>query len=144
MNAPATDALVYTPTPLSAVTRDAVGDWIFRWLLDRDYSENLSMSIDTPFSEVGMTSIDAVELAAELSLVSKVALDSTIAWHYPTPGELAGYVADTANVSESGVQPSSPLAESAVDKAGLGQMDEQAMMALLESLLGPKSPPVHS
>ncbi|MBE8591752.1 acyl carrier protein [Pseudomonas sp. MAFF 301449] len=142
MNAPAADALDYTPPPLSSVTRDAVGDWIFRWLLDRDYSENLSMSIDTPFSEVGMTSMDAVELAAELSLVSNVPLDSTIAWHYPTPGELAGYVADTAKAGTPAAHSSIPLAEPAVDKAGLAQMDEQAMMALLESLLGPKSPTV--
>ncbi|WP_413790843.1 MULTISPECIES: acyl carrier protein [unclassified Pseudomonas] len=143
MTAPAVDALNYTPPPLSSVTRDTVGDWIYRWLLDRDYGEDLSMSIDTPFSEVGMTSMDAVELAAELSQVSKVPLDSTIAWHYPTPGELAGYVAATAKAGTPAVQPSRPIAEPAVDKAGLGQMDEQAMMALLESLLGPKSPTAH-
>lgn len=102
------------------------------------------MSIDTPFSEVGMTSMDAVELAAELSLVSKVPLDSTIAWHYPTPGELAGYVADTAKAGSPATQPSRPMAEPAVDKAGLGQMDEQAMMTLLENLLGAKSPTTRS
>ncbi|EJN22259.1 acyl carrier protein [Pseudomonas sp. GM79] len=134
MNEHALDPLTYAPPALSSVTRETVGNWISSWLTERDYDESQSISIDTPFSEMGLSSIDAVELAAELSHVSKVQLDSTIAWHWPTPDSLAGYVADTARayVPTSAEEP-------AGHNAAFLHLDEQGMAELLESLLHPHS-----
>ncbi|BAV75628.1 hypothetical protein TRE132_36890 [Pseudomonas chlororaphis subsp. aurantiaca] len=137
MNAHALDPMAYVPA-LSPITRQTVSNWISSWLSERDYDEDPSTSSHTPFSEMGLSSIDAVELATELSHASKVPLDATIAWHYPTPAELAGYVADTATAS---TRPSAAPQgdEPAADTPSLQHLDEHAMAELLESLLTPRS-----
>ncbi|MCP3751631.1 acyl carrier protein [Pseudomonas sp. SBB6] len=125
------------PLPaLSALTQTTVSEWISYWLAERDYDEYLSICADTPFSEMGLSSIDAVELATELSHASKVPLDATIAWQYPTPATLAGYIADAAasRQPDDAVHTAPPAV---TDNPAFQHLDEQAMADLLESLLSP-------
>jgi acyl carrier protein len=125
------------PLPaLSPLTQTTVSEWIFHWLAERDYDEYLSICADTPFSEMGLSSIDAVELASELAHASKVPLDSTIAWHYPTPATLAGYIAGASAPLEPEQPAPTGLPADAANTA-FQHLDEQAMADLLESLLSP-------
>lgn len=47
---------------------------------------------DTPFSSLGITSIEAVEFASRLKDVAGLALPSTLLWDYATPKELHDYL----------------------------------------------------
>lgn len=135
MNSQATNPMADSMAPLTSITSASVTHWILTWLADRDYTEDASFEQDTPFAEMGLSSIDAVELAAGLSQASGVALDSTIAWHYPTPVALAAFIADSSRTAEV------PGAPAPVQGADLEHLDDQEMAKLLEQLLGAHSPP---
>lgn len=52
-----------------------------------------ALDLDRPFSEYGIDSVDAVELAHEIEETLGVALDPTVLWNYPTLNQLLHHVA---------------------------------------------------
>ncbi|HTJ70547.1 MAG TPA: beta-ketoacyl synthase N-terminal-like domain-containing protein [Actinospica sp.] len=82
---------------------------------------------DRPLAELGLTSRDAVTLAAELSELAEVALPATVLWEAPTLDQLAQHIcAQTAHeepVTENSGRPAEPEADrdgTAIAVVGLG------------------------
>jgi len=76
------------------------------WLLDR-LQARLGHGAETvdshmPFSYYGLTSIDAVVLAAELQAWLGRPVSPTLTWEYPTVSAVAGYLAGEAVSFPSG------------------------------------------
>ncbi len=71
--------------------------WLGAWLVDRLDLEASEMSRDRPFAELGVDSLTAVELSGELETEFGVPLPPVVAWNYPTPAALAGYLAEKSN-----------------------------------------------
>jgi len=72
-------------------------DALERWLVQR-----IAQIVEAPdeivdgtltFAELGLSSIDAVDLAAEAGRNFELAVDPLAIWDYPTPTELAAHLA---------------------------------------------------
>lgn len=128
---------------VKAISEREVKTWLLAWLVDRDYCEDSRIDEQTPFAEMGLSSIDAVELAAELAQAVGIHLESTIAWHYPNIELLAEHiaeqtlgVADRPAALELNQVVESEAPSNAMDFSGL---DEQAMADLLKNLFQSES-----
>ena len=79
---------------------------IERWLLDR-LQARLGPGAETvdshmPFSYYGLTSIDAVVLAAELQDWLGSPVSPTLTWEYPTVSAVSAYLAQAPATSPTG------------------------------------------
>lgn len=84
------------------------------WLLNRT-AELLSapagtLSPDTPFSQLGLSSMQAVELAGDLERWSERSLSPTIAYDYPTIDAVAAHLTSSEEQQQA-VRPSAPSGE---------------------------------
>jgi len=73
---------------------DLVADWVvdrIAELLDCDPSE---IPVDAPFVDLGLASVQAVELSDDLQTWAGLELPPTLAFDYPTIEAVAGYVAE--------------------------------------------------
>ena len=86
--------------PMSAeeVSRlaDKIEKWMLQWLIEKAAVPEDEVSRDKPFAEFGLDSLTAVELSQQLEDWVGVEVVPTIAWNYPTPATLAGYLARQA------------------------------------------------
>lgn len=71
--------------------------WLEAWLIDRLDLDASELSRDKPFAELGVDSLTAVELSGELEQEFGVPLPPVVAWNYPTPAALSGYLAKKSN-----------------------------------------------
>jgi acyl carrier protein len=116
----------HTKYPL---TREQIESWILNWLSARDDERNFPFDTNTPFAEMGLGSIDAVEFSAELSCFIGYPLDSTIVWQFPTITSLIDCLVDKPS-------PTLPTSlDCTKDKAEFSELDEQGMADALNSLL---------
>lgn len=123
---------------VKAISKREVKTWLLAWLVNRDYYEDSRINEQTPFAEIGLSSIDAVELSVELSQAVGINLDSTIAWHYPNIELLAEHISeqtleitDQTATLELNLVGASEVPSNAMDFSGL---DEQAIADLLKTL----------
>lgn len=70
-----------------------IGEWVAERIRRRLGRQLGPLSHDTSFLALGMTSVDAVELSAELELWLGRRLSPTLAWRYPTITELSRHLA---------------------------------------------------
>ncbi|MCI0492199.1 MAG: AMP-binding protein [Planctomycetes bacterium] len=75
-------------------TAEQIETWLLGWLVARLGLDVAEMSRDRPFAELGVDSLAAVELSAELEREFGVPLPPIVAWNYPTPAALARYLAE--------------------------------------------------
>ncbi len=108
--------------------------WLGAWLTDRLDLDASEMSRDRPFAELGVDSLTAVELSGELEMEFGVPLPPVVAWNYPTPAALAGYLADKSNGSDQ-AEEETATPEPPVAAAPINQPVSEADDAEVESLL---------
>ncbi len=88
------------PSP-SAATRDhavatqsALTTWLGQWLRDKRGVHDAMIDIHQPFAEIGLDSVESVEIAQDLQDWMQVELDSTVVWNYPNVAELSKHLAN--------------------------------------------------
>lgn len=117
--------------------------WLEAWLLDRLDLDASELSREKPFAELGVDSLTAVELSGELEQEFGVPLPPVVAWNYPTPAALSGYLAEKSNgdstassdESASLATPEPPVAAGPADSDNQNSPSEAANDAEVESLL---------
>ena len=68
-------------------------DWLVVWLANRTNIQPGSMQPETPFAELGIDSLTAVEVSQELDQVLGLQSPPMVIWSCPSPKELAEYLA---------------------------------------------------
>ena len=69
--------------------------WMLAWLADRAEPGASEMNPATPFAELGMDSLTALELNVDFEKVLGIRLPPAAAWSYPTPAALSRFLADS-------------------------------------------------
>jgi myxalamid-type polyketide synthase MxaE and MxaD len=87
-------------------TYDAVADWLSNRIAEMLGTDALNVDCATPFVEVGLTSIQAVELSGDLERWTQLTLSPTLAFDYPTIEAVADHVA--AEIEHAGGAPVAP------------------------------------
>lgn len=73
---------------------DQIVGWMGAWLAAMADIDTSGLDPQQPFADLGLDSLTAVELSADLEEVFGVPLPPVVAWNYPTPAALAGYLAE--------------------------------------------------
>lgn len=73
---------------------DLVADWIVERIADLLECDPADIPVDAPFVDLGLPSVQAVELSDDLQTWAGLELPPTLAFDYPTIEAVAGYVAD--------------------------------------------------
>jgi acyl carrier protein len=72
----------------------AIEVWMLAWLAERANLERTELNSNTPFAELGIDSMTAIELNQELEEALQLKIPPVAAWDYPTPATLARYLAE--------------------------------------------------
>ena len=115
---------------------DKIEKWMLEWLIERAAVPANEVSRDKPFAEFGLDSLTAVELSQELEDWVGVEVVPTIAWNYPTPAALSGYLArQAAGVEEAEVQAASPKVDENLEKllADIETLSDEEAQRMLEA-----------
>lgn len=113
------------PAATQPLMRDKVTGWLRQWLAQRLGYDPATIGLHTPFAEMGLDSITAVELTRELERSLNVSVAPTATWDFPNIAALAGHA---AAIPKSGTKPSA-------DGQSLEQLSERELTALLEGEL---------
>ncbi len=90
-------------------TAERIEAWLLEWLVARLALDASEVERDRPFAEYGVDSLTAVEMSQELEDAFHVELQPIVAWNYPTPAALAGYLAmETTGAGQSDEAHSAP------------------------------------
>ncbi|WP_197525707.1 AMP-binding protein [Pseudobythopirellula maris] len=116
---------------------EAVETWLMAWLVERlDLSET-EVYRDRPFAELGVDSVAAVELSAELEEAFGVELSPIVAWNHPTPASLAEYLVSGRHAQEAD-EPELTLEAASTtagpDAAATGDAELDSLLAEMENL----------
>lgn len=68
---------------------EAAAAWMTAWIAQRLRVPESEIQLDTPFTELGLDSLVAVELSGRLEELLGNAVDPAAAWDFPTVRELA-------------------------------------------------------
>ncbi len=79
-----------TPDALAA----EIQEWLIAWLTERANLNPGTMTATTPFAELGIDSLTAVEISQELDQVLGLRLPPMVIWSCPNPETLAHYLAE--------------------------------------------------
>ena len=79
---------------------DLVADWIVERIAELMECDPAGIPVDEPFVDLGLASVQAVELSDDLQTWAGLELPPTLAFDYPTIEAVAGYVA--AEVAREG------------------------------------------
>ncbi len=117
-------------------TTEEIEAWLGRWLSARLGLEASEMARDQPFADLGVDSLTAVELSGELERAFGVPLPPVVAWNYPTPMALAGYLAEQSAKPD----PTSSMRDEIAPPIAAGSstadvdVDVEALLADIENL----------
>jgi acyl-CoA synthetase (AMP-forming)/AMP-acid ligase II/acyl carrier protein len=107
--------------PASAISPNATAAQIQQWLVERlavrTRTPRGSVSVTRPFAEFGMTSLDAVEISADLQRWLGRSVAPTVVYHYPNIETLAQWLASPPECAE---QPT----VAAVNSSAVGQPED--------------------
>jgi acyl carrier protein len=110
------DATVPDVAPLSLEDRDRLVDRIetrlVQWIMQRCDLAVGEVDRHKPFAELGLDSLSAVELSAELEQWLQVQIPAVAAWNHPTPHAMARYLAQLAADASGG-----PAADALANRA---------------------------
>ena len=99
---------------------ERIEEWLLVWLVAEAQISPDRLDRDTPFAEFGLDSLRAVELSLELEQWLGVTLTQSIAWNYPTPKQLAQFLAHEVG----GVELEVPLHVAKVTDRNAARFDE--------------------
>ncbi|MBT2509713.1 acyl carrier protein [Streptomyces sp. ISL-98] len=71
------------------LTRTNIGDWLRGRVVTYGELAPDSFSDDTPFADLGFTSVYALTLCGDIEDTFGLVVEPTIVWHHPTIRELA-------------------------------------------------------
>jgi len=77
----------------SCASFEAISSWMADWLNARSFSNN-EPAAATSFAELGLDSIDAVELLSDFSDYFGHEIDPTVLWQYPTQEKLSVFLSE--------------------------------------------------
>ncbi len=80
-----------------------VAAWLRQWIAKRLGSDSTAIAMDSPFAEMGLDSITAVELTQQLQQALHVSVAPTATWDFPNIAALAAHVAAMGPVTPSPV-----------------------------------------
>lgn len=118
----------HPPSPGAATAGPAVGDGpreaVLKLFARRVHVAPQALDGDRPFSEYGIDSVDAVELAHEIEATLGVALDPTVLWNYPTLNLLLQQFVPSRAAALPALGPARDTASHAPALAGRQLLDE--------------------
>jgi acyl-CoA synthetase (AMP-forming)/AMP-acid ligase II/acyl carrier protein len=85
---------------------ERIETWLLAWLVESAGVDPQTVDREKPFAEYGLDSVTAVEMSQELEDWLEVQLTPVLAWNYPTPRQLAPYL---ARVAAGWVEPENEL-----------------------------------
>jgi acyl carrier protein len=80
------------PAP-PALTAPEIAAWLQQRIAELLEVDISTVAVDSPFETYGLGSSDAVFLTGDLSELAGMPLSATLAWDFPTIGELAAFLA---------------------------------------------------
>ncbi|WP_343745843.1 amino acid adenylation domain-containing protein [Chitinophaga sp.] len=83
-------------TTVNVHTLSRVKEWLEAWLIQHLHTTPAEMAAQRTFAEYGLTSILAVQLAADLELFLHMPVENTVVFNYPTVQSLATHFAGMA------------------------------------------------
>jgi 3-oxoacyl-(acyl-carrier-protein) synthase len=105
---PAVQRAAATPPQSNAAGRaGALKAHLLQWIAARLACDPMALGADRPMAELGMSSLDFVELAAHLSQQLGRPVEPVIFWSYPSIDALSVHLADLSDGHSSGVSPDS-------------------------------------
>lgn len=100
----ARDAMPATPlaarqgaAPRRGRNAPEIRTWILDWLAGRTGLSGSQMDPHQPFSTLGLDSVTGIQMAHDLGEWLGITVDTTVAWDFPTPARLAGFLAGEAS-----------------------------------------------
>ncbi|NOY41808.1 MAG: AMP-binding protein [Planctomycetes bacterium] len=87
---------------VSAELTGEIQGWLIAWLTERANLNPGTMTPTTPFAELGIDSLTAVEISQELDQILGLQLPPMVIWSHPDPEALASYLAEQLVASRSG------------------------------------------
>jgi acyl carrier protein len=75
---------------------DLVIEWLLRRVAEMLGADGDSIDCAAPFVDLGLSSVQAIEVAGDLERWTELTLPPTVAFDYPTIEAVAEYVADCA------------------------------------------------
>ena len=120
-------------------TAEEIEAWLGRWLSVRLGLEASELARDKPFADLGVDSLTAVELSGELEQAFGVPLPPVVAWSYPTPMALAGYIAEQSSKSVEALPVEVSLVEAPLEPpvtagATASDVEVESLLADIENL----------
>ena len=83
--------------------------WLISWLTQRAHLSPGAMQPATPFAELGIDSLSAVEISQDLDQVLGLELPPMVIWSCPSAEALAAYLAEQLLLGSKNSSPSGPL-----------------------------------
>ena len=115
---------------------DAIVGWMGSWLASQADIDTTGLDPGQPFADLGLDSLTAVELSTDLEASFGVPLPPIVAWNYPTPLALAGYLAEKTLGESSDLENESPVEPVDDDLAAMlddiEQLSDEEAKRLLE------------
>ena len=74
----------------------SIARWLVRWVSQVAGVPEKSVSIHMPWADYGLSSIEMVNLSADLETHLSVELNPTLSWEYPTIEKLALHLASVS------------------------------------------------
>lgn len=115
---------VPAPAPLAAEAPAQLSQWLGEWLAQRLGLSAAQVSVDRGVGELGLTSLDAAELAGALGARCGRQLPETFAFDYPTITAMVGHLCGPAPAE---TPPARPVAAAAPPATG-GDLEELLSM----------------
>ncbi|MEM6654466.1 MAG: AMP-binding protein [Planctomycetota bacterium] len=116
---------------------DAIIGWMAAWLTSQADIDTAGLDPQQPFADLGLDSLTAVELSTDLEEAFGVPLPPVVAWNYPTPAALAGYLAEKTLGEPDPAAATAldlPAADSAASDVAANEDDLAAMLEDIERL----------
>lgn len=83
------------------ITEDALCTWMIEAIAGLLHVEPSCLGPTSAFEEMGLTSLAAVRLAADLSDAFDIEVDALITWDYATIGEVARAICEHATAEQA-------------------------------------------
>jgi acyl-CoA synthetase (AMP-forming)/AMP-acid ligase II/3-oxoacyl-(acyl-carrier-protein) synthase/acyl carrier protein len=80
----------------AAIKAKNIRQWLEQWLQQRLRLSESDLAAEKTFAEYGMTSMQAVELSADIETFLQVTIDNTVVYNFPTPSALVTHLSGIA------------------------------------------------